>query len=538
MEGKREMQHARCYVKRWTMTVAAMAAFGMAAAAAGDELARWNSENLDGGKASYAPTAVKEGLAAADVKRGAGLKAGSGTGTFAASGYDVGTATFDKAMSGNDYWETCLTPSGGLMTLDLLTYGFGRSKTGPTSWQWAAKVGASGSWTALGVPVTVEASDTEYKTYSVGLDALPPTDQPVYFRLVAWGASNAGGTGNFGKATDVLLFEGSLQRLDGPPVVRFTPASASVDVSNTLEIAVSVLPAGSEITSWSCNPSPAGTPTLSGGVFRYTALNKDATNWFTVTVTAANDKGSTTASGTFFVNKAAPAGTLTLTFDNEQQTSWSGSGSVTIPAGSGLTWSMKYCMIGEDAAAEGGDQVYSKVGRALRFAFDESGSFESKSKIVALSKAGDTVETNGVAQISFWYGVFKGDAGEESEHPVRPAIVTELSDDGKLWVEVGRAATEGTEEDMAEAVYEVGVETPVYLRIRTEGVTGSSRVNVDQLRVVPKTTDKSVLNEYLRQYNVTPGDAQTGRMDDWDGDGSRNYKERDNGTNPYDKNDK
>ena len=509
------------------------------ATAFGADLAVWNSNNSTPLAASFAPTSKADGLAVADLARGSGLKySGSpAKNTFAA--FDYAKTSFPDALADGDYWETTLDPQGGYLSFETLSCSFGGPKSGPMSWQWAYRVGASGDWIPLGTPYVSSRTTTKYEVSSVDLTGIPLSDQPVTLRLVAWGGSTASTAwGNFGQAVDVLTITGSLESGGGAPVVRFTPASGSVDAGQTLEMAVSTMPGGSGISSWSLAPTPAGAASLAGGKFTFAPADADVLHRFTLSVTATNASGSTTAETTVFVNEKSEPGTLTLTFDNESKTNMMATATLEIPAGSGLKWELSKCGISPDGAAAG-DQVYSKTaGRALRFPYDDSGVFTSKGKIVALSKAGDTVETNGVAKISFWYGVFRGDAGEESEHPVRPAIVTELSDDGKLWVEVGRAATEGTEEDMAEAVYEVGVETPVYLRIRTEGVTGSSRVNVDQLRVVPKTTDKSVLNEYLRQFNVTPGDAQTGRMDDWDGDGSRNYKERDNGTNPYDKNDK
>lgn len=524
---------------------AVMAAAGLAwgsVLARGAELAVWNSNNSDPLAASFAPASKADGLAVADLARGGGLlSTGSGyaKNTFAARNYEQ--TSYAAALSGGDYWETTLTPGDNLLALESLSYSFGGPKSGPMAWQWAYRAGTSGAWTPLGTPHVSSRTSTGYEAETVDLTGIPLSDQAVAFRLVAWnGGSAATAWGNFGQAIDVLVFTGSLESGGGAPVVRFTPASGSVDLGQTLEMAVAAMPAGSGLSSWSLSPTPAGTAGLAGGTFTFTPAAADELKLFTLSVTATNAAGKTVAETSVFVNEKSAPGTLTLTFDNEAKTNMMATATLEIPAGSGLKWELSKCGISPEGAA-GGDQVYGQTtGRALRFPYDDSGVFTSKEKIVALSKASDETQTNGVAEISFWYGVYKGDAGAESEHPVRPAIVTELSDDGKLWVEVGRVATEGTEEAMAEAKFTVGVETPVYLRIRTEGVSGSSRVNVDQLRVVPQTTLKNQLNLFLLKYNVTPGDAQTTAGDDWDGDGKTNLQERraNPETNPYDRNSK
>ena len=44
----------------------------------------------------------------------------------------------------------------------------------------------------------------------------------------------------------------------------------------------------------------------------------------------------------------------------------------------------------------------------------------------------------------------------------------------------------------------------------------------------------SAYEQYLRQYNVTPGDSGTAPGEDWDGDGALNTNEFNALTNPYD----
>lgn len=526
--------------------VTVLAAAGLAwggVMARGEELARWNSANVDTAAGSYAAVQHAEGVSAGALAVGPGLTKGGTTAKNVFAAYGFSSTGYSAAEAAGDYWEVSLAPQNGLLALETLEFSFGGPVSGPKACQWAYRVGASGSFTALGAPIDLTKTKTGYYPYSVDISEVPASDSTVYFRLVGWNGATANtACGSFGQNTNVLVFSGTVQSLDGPPVVRFTPAGGSVDAGKTLEMAVAVLPAGSGVSAWSVTPTPAGVCSLSGGKFRFTPAAEDAQQVrFTLSVTATNRYGTTTGTASVLVNEAAPEGTLTLTFDNERQTSWSGAGSVEIPAGGGLAWKMENCMIGED---EEQDKVYGGAGKALRFAYDEPGAFQSQGKIVAVSKGTETVQTNGVAEVRFWYGIYGEDAGEESEHPVRPTLVTELSDDGKLWVEVDRVATEGSESELQKREIEVGVETPVYFRIRVEGVAGSSRVNVDQVRIVPKVTDRDQRVLFLLQHNVTPGDAKTGieptSKDDWDGDGKTNFQEfqAKPKTNPYDRNSK
>ena len=85
------------------------------------------------------------------------------------------------------------------------------------------------------------------------------------------------------------------------------------------------------------------------------------------------------------------------------------------------------------------------------------------------------------------------------------------------------------------AVFDVYVREPVYFRIRGKsGVSGRS-ANIDNVTLTPYTSPSTApYEQYLRQYNVTPGDAGTAPGEDWDGDGASNTNEFVAGTNPYD----
>ena len=75
----------------------------------------------------------------------------------------------------------------------------------------------------------------------------------------------------------------------------------------------------------------------------------------------------------------------------------------------------------------------------------------------------------------------------------------------------------------------------MYVRLRTEFADGIGQVNVDSIVIAPYAAPTySAYEQYLRQYNVTPGDAGTAPGEDWDGDGASNTNEFVAGTNPYD----
>ncbi len=90
-------------------------------------------------------------------------------------------------------------------------------------------------------------------------------------------------------------------------------------------------------------------------------------------------------------------------------------------------------------------------------------------------------------------------------------------------------------ESLTYASFDVYVSQPVYVRIRAKSGTVNKSANFDNITITPYTSPaSSPYEEFLLQYNVTPGDTGTLPDDDWDGDGFSNTNEFDNSTNPYD----
>lgn len=81
----------------------------------------------------------------------------------------------------------------------------------------------------------------------------------------------------------------------GVPSVTFNPSgNQSVPVSNLLALAVSVVPAGSGIKSWSLLTGYAGASSLTSGTFQMTPASGDSGKTFTLSVIATNSIGTTT----------------------------------------------------------------------------------------------------------------------------------------------------------------------------------------------------------------------------------------------------
>ena len=101
-------------------------------------------------------------------------------------------------------------------------------------------------------------------------------------------------------------------------------------------------------------------------------------------------------------------------------------------------------------------------------------------------------------------------------------------------MEMGRVNANGVT-TLTEYEVDVGISQSMHVRIRTEYVEGVGQVNVDNVVIAPYAAAScSAYEQYLRQYNVTPGDSGTAPGEDCDGYGSSNTNEFNALTNPYD----
>jgi hypothetical protein len=302
--------------------------------------------------------------------------------------------------------------------------------------------------------------------------------------------------------------------LSGPPVITFNPGSGvQVHVSNTLNVAVSTVPPGSGIQTWSMTSTPTGVTGFSGGTFTFTPAAADEGKNFTLSVVATNGFGTTTGTLAIGVTEYLLPGTYEITFDNvgEVKASYN-AGPVTL---NGHVWILDQARIGDT------DQDVKAGIRAARFGSFYPATMTSSNKLLAA----------GLGTISFRYAQYAG--GD-----VGAVLVLEVATDIGVgdWTEMGRVDATGATA-LTPYQTDVSVSQPMYVRIRTIYAEGIGQVNVDNILISPyQAPVYTPYEQFLRQYNVTPGDSGTAEGQDWDGDGFTNLQEFNAlpKTNPYD----
>lgn len=500
--------------------VAAMAVWGAGEARGQEEIARWNADGANTAQGAY-PNADSEvsGLVVSNLVAGTGLKPGGTTATDVFAAYDYTATSYAAALSGGDYWEFCLVPQEAVLTLSSLSFSFGGPKSGPQSAAWAWSTDRK-NWTALET-IDLGRTATQYFSKQQALGSLPSVEEPLWLRLVAWGGGTASSAcGSFGKGGDVLTIVGSLASLKEAPVITFNPTVPEVGVSNTMTVAAIILPrTGSGVKSATLEPKPAGTYSIADGNLTIKPIAADIGKSFTYTVTATNAYGSSTESVVVQVIDYQVPGAVTLTFDTQSQAKYEGGIKITEPAGSGIQWQLDWIRVEESED----DQRYGGKGRALRFSNQGTAMLTSVEPVLFFH-----ANTQGVSTVTWHVGV----SGGLEEGDVAPTMSLEVSPDKEHWLTVdefesGDYAADGS---LVRKESKVGLAGPAYLRFRVEG--NGVNVNLDQVVIEP--ADKlNAIDQYLLQYNVTPGDARTGPQEDYDGDGRSNLQERMQKKNPY-----
>ena len=499
-------------MKNGTRILAMAAVLAAGAAAGAEELARWNSKGVSNPLAgSFEPTAKADGLTVSNLTAGGGLlRTGSNPAadSFSAGGYDM--TSRETAMSGNDWWETCLDAGANGVALTSLKYAFRAPKSGPKSAQWAWSTDRS-TWYYVGSEASI---GTEWGVQTdVDLSSVPDASR-IWLRMPVWGGgSGATAWGGFGKE-DVLKIYGEVSSSEGEPTVAFSPAAPWVYVGETLVVDVKARPVGTKVTSMTVSPTPKGTvtPNPSVGTWTFKPANADSNTTFHLTVVATNAYGTAEGTVDVRVKGKVPTGTMTIDFEGVtgESTEWKGA-TLALPAGSGTNWVLESAIVrnGYDA-----DRKNEKA--ALVFTKDGVGSMRSQGKVLP----------KGIGKISYFYGVNSGylEAG-------RPMLRTLVSEDGEFWVEADAADTAelGSDGELAERSFDVGVGVPVYLEFRCDGFSGSAQVNLDDITIQPKAAGTPYETKLLK-FNVTPGDPGTESTEDLDGDGVTNNSDK----NPYD----
>ena len=432
--------------------------------------------------------------------------------TFGTSGGWSDSWTANASPDATDYFGVTIGPQGGYsLVISGIDYSERRSGAGILAFDVRCSTNNFSTYTVLATETVPD--DSNERSHSItGLSLPVANGQTFSLRFYGYLTQDSGGTWRINDGS--LKIIGSAISIAGPPTIGFTPNSdVSVHVSNTLDVAVSVLPLGSGIQQWSVAPTPAGTTNFSGGTFHFTPTVADEGTNFTLTVVATNSYGITTGTLAIAVTPYLPPGSYEITFDNsgEIKTSYN-PGSVTL---NGRDWILDQAMIGDTASDV-------KVGlRAARFGSLYPAYMTSSNKLLSA----------GLGKISFLYAQYAGGA-------VGAKLVVEVATNAATsdWLEVGRVDANGVTE-LTKYETSVDIQQSMYLRIRTDFVAGVGQVNVDSIVISPyQAPTYSAYELFLRQYNVTPGDSGTAPEGDWDGDGWTNQQEFDAipKTNPYD----
>ena len=517
---------------RKCMAVAATAMLLASAGAWGQEiLAIWNSEGVSTSPSgSYVPNSVCEGVICSNLAVGSSVGSAltpvaSGNGVagnaFVASGY---TATsYNDAMSKKHYWEFCIAGSNACMTLDTLTYAFGGPKTGPQALSWAWSTDRT-NWTLLS---TLDMSRTATKYFegqAVDLSTLPADIERIWFRLYAWGASQASGAGSFGQKTDVLILTGSLAPMDQPPRITFDPAVLEAAVSNKCVFDALLSPQkGAGISVSTLTPTPNGTNSFTNANSRllFTPKPNDEGSNYVWTVTATNSYGSTTATATVQVIAARVLGNVTLTFDRQAVNAVNKTDVITEPRDGTLQWDVSNASVQRDER----DQCYGGAGRALRFNGSGLATLTSKTPVLY-----NTATNQGISKVTWYVGIMGGLEEEEIGPTVELRVSPDLQSGHWVTVDAFEADDYAADGSLTKRVTVLPMNGPAYLQFRVRG--NGKNVNLDQVTIEPMPKPNNV-DAHLLNYNVTPGDDRTASTEDYDGDGLDNRNEWLKKKNPY-----
>ena len=487
-------------MKRTTWLGVWVLAWGVATAGFGANLGMWVL-TVDGTGTSEEADKVTVG----SFDKGSGV----GAITYGTSGGYASGWTTNAALDTTDYFEVTVAPKSGYrLAISQIDYGERRSATGIRAFQVRASTNNFASHTLLATEAVPD-SDSE-RTHSISsLELTVAEGQTFRLRFYGYQAEGSGGTWRINDNS--LKIVGTALSMSGPPVVGFNPGEGvQVHVSNTLDVAVSVLPTGG-VQQWSVDPAPAGATNWSGGAFHFTPAAADEGGTFMLTVVATNAYGSATGTLGIAVTEYLPPGSYEITFDNagEVKSSYSPA-PVTL---NGREWILDQAIIGDSAS----DKKFGA--RAARF-----GSYYQ-----ATMTSSNTLLPAGLGTLSFWYAQYgSGDVSAE--------LVVEVATDAAAgdWMEVGRVDANGVAA-LTRCEMAVDLKQPMYVRIRNEYVEGIGQANVDSIVFTPyQAPVLTSYEQYLRQYNVTPGDSGTAPAEDWDGDFHSNTNEFDADTNPYD----
>ena len=222
--------------------------------------------------------------------------------------------TLAGSPDSTDYFEVTIAPLAGYgLSISQIDYSERRSATGIREFQVRVSTNNFATYTVLATNAVPD-NDSE-RTYSMSdLNLLVREGHTFRLRFYGYLAEGSGGTWRINDNT--LKIIGTAVSLTGPPTVGFVPGSGvQVRVSNTLQVAVSVLPTGS-IQNWWVAPTPAGSTNFSGNTFSFTPVAADDGGNFVLNMVATNSYGITTGTLAIAVAAYLPPGSLEITFEN------------------------------------------------------------------------------------------------------------------------------------------------------------------------------------------------------------------------------
>lgn len=507
------------------LSFAAAAALALAAAARAETLATWSLSNTAEGT-----TTLAEALSVGDVTAGSAVKLNSPP----VSGKGMGASGWPTtaSLNANAYYQFTITATADYyLNPGELAMNFRSTKEGPAKAEvrWSTN---GTSWASAGSFDVPQDGNDKGHPFTADLTGVTVgSGKTLTVRIYAWSAKTAGGTFRIGNSYAMTL-AGNAIGTKLPPTIVFPSDAVSVALSNTLTVAIDVLPDGG-IKSWTFEPTPAGTRSLANKTFTFKPAAADVGKTFTLSVTATNSHGESSASLPVAVTEYVPEGAWATGFEtgkdpNNASTNW---------VVDGRTWSIQQLSFSDKADLP-------KVGsRACVF-----GSY-NEAYMVSADKMLDA--NHGCGSVSFLYGEYpeSPDSGSGPCQPIVVEIATDLASGN--WMEVGRVNPAGAT-TLQKATFDILSREPVHLRIRTEYVNKSARVCIDQLTVLPYALPvRTAFEQYLLDHNVTPGDpgcasetvwaegedANSYKTDDFDEDGYPNWTEFNANprTNPYDK---
>ncbi len=507
------------------LSLAAAAALALAAAARAETLATWPLNNSLAGT-----TELADALTVGEITAGSAVTSL----TLSKNGWN-GQGWNSASRNDNAYFQFTVTAGADYyLNPGELAMNFRSTKTGPAKAEVRWSLNGT-SWTSAGTyDVPLDGNDKGHAfsaDFSAGTGVKVDSGKTFTVRIYAWGASSKTGTFRIGNGSSMTL-AGNAIGTKLPPTIVFPSDAVSVALSNTLTVAIDVLPDGG-IKTWTFEPTPAGTRSLANKTFTFKPAAADVGKTFTLSVTATNSHGESSASLPVAVTEYVPEGAWATGFEtgkdpNNASTNW---------VVDGRTWSIQQLSFSDKADLP-------KVGsRACVF-----GSY-NEAYMVSTDKMLDA--NHGCGSVSFLYGEYpeSPDSGSGPCQPIVVEIATDLASGD--WMEVGRVNPAGAT-TLQKATFDILSREPVHLRIRTEYVNKSARVCIDQLTVLPYALPvRTAFEQYLLDHNVTPGDpgcasetvwaegedANSYKTDDFDEDGYPNWTEFNANprTNPYDK---